>query len=84
MYRRRLRLAGLLGQAVGLLDDLVDVADHVEGDLRKVVVLAAQDLLEAGDGLLHRHQLARVAGEHLGDLDGGKIIENRIQDLRFL
>ena len=76
MYRRRLRLAGLLGQAVGLLDDLVDVADHVEGDLRKVVVLAAQDLLEAGDGLLHRHQLARVAGEHLGDLDGGKIIGN--------
>ena len=68
-----LRLAGLLGQAVRLLHDLVNVSDHVEGDLRKVVVLAAQDLLEAGDGLLHRHQLARVAGEHLGHL--GKILE---------
>ena len=44
------------------------MADHVEGDLGEVVVLAAEDLLEAGDGLLHRHELARVPGEHLGNL----------------
>ena len=47
---------------------LVDVADHVEGHLRQVIVLAVQDLLEPGDGLLDRYKLARVVGEHLGHL----------------
>ena len=73
-----LRLAGLLGQAVRLLHDLVNVSDHVEGDLGEMVILAAEDLLEAGDGLLHRHQLARVAGEHLGHLGKRLEIEYKI------
>ena len=55
-------------QTLSLGGHLVNVADHVEGDLGEVVVLAAEDLLEAGDGLLHRHELARVPGEHLGNL----------------
>ena len=50
-----LGLAGLLGQAVCLLDDLVDVPDHVESNLGEVVVLAAENLLEARNRLLHRH-----------------------------
>jgi hypothetical protein len=33
-----------------------------------VVVLAVEDLLESGDGLLEGDQLARVAGENLGNL----------------
>jgi hypothetical protein len=48
--------------------DLIDVADHVEGDLGQVVVLALQDLLEAGDGLLNGHQLSGVVCEHLRNL----------------
>ena len=36
----------------GLGLDLVDVADHVEGALGEVVVLAREDLLEALDGVL--------------------------------
>lgn len=47
---------------------LVNISDHVEGDLRQVVVLAVQDLLEAGDGLVNGHKLAGIVGEHLGDL----------------
>uniref|UniRef100_A0A182XR80 Prokaryotic-type class I peptide chain release factors domain-containing protein n=1 Tax=Anopheles quadriannulatus TaxID=34691 RepID=A0A182XR80_ANOQN len=52
-----------------LLDDLLDRADHVEGHLRQMVELTVQDLGEALDGFLQRHQLAGVAGEHLGDLE---------------
>jgi hypothetical protein len=48
--------------------NLIDVADHVEGDFGQVVVLALQDLLEAGDGLLNGHQLAGVVREHLRNL----------------
>ena len=48
--------------------DLVDVADHVEGDLGQMVVFAVKDLLEAGDGLLNGHQLPGVVGEHLRHL----------------
>ncbi len=44
---------------------LVNVSDHVEGDLWKVVIFAIKDLLEAGDGLFNGHQLAGVVGEHL-------------------
>ena len=45
------------------------MSDHIEGDLGEVVVLPGEDLLEAADCLLHRHQLARVAGEHLSHLE---------------
>ncbi len=48
---------------------LRNVSDHVEGDLGQVVVLAAEDLREPADGLLHRDELASVSGKDLGDLE---------------
>ena len=39
-----------------------------------MIVLAVKDLGEALDGLLHRHKLAGVASEHLGDLGREKDI----------
>ena len=59
----------LSGQAVSLGGDLIDVADHVEGDLGQVIIFASKDLLESGDSLVNGDQLARVVGEHLSDLD---------------
>src|SRR5437868_14677382 len=52
-----------------LLACLVDGADHVEGLLRQVVVLALEDLLEAAHGLVPGHVLALPAGEALGDAE---------------
>ena len=53
------RLGGrLFRQHLGLIDDLIDVADHVEGGLGQVVVLAGQDLGEAVNGLLQGDELA--------------------------
>src|SRR5689334_17251425 len=54
-------------QLLGLLDRHVDAADHVEGLLRQLVVLALGDLLEAANRLLQRHRLAGCPGEDLGD-----------------
>ncbi len=53
-----------------LLDRLFDGADHVEGLLRQVVILAGDDGLEAGDGVLERHVLAGCASEGLGAKKG--------------
>jgi hypothetical protein len=50
-------------------NSFVDRADHVEGLLGQVVALAVDDHLEAADGFLQRHVLARRAGEHLGDVE---------------
>ena len=55
-------------QPLSLGSDLVDVADHVEGDLGQVIVLAGKDGLEASDGLVNGNKFARVIGEHLSDL----------------
>ena len=63
-------VSALGGQTLGLQSDLVDVADHVEGDLGQVIVLASQDVLEPSDGLVNGDQLAWVVGEHLSDLEG--------------
>ena len=62
-------VSALGGQTLGLQSDLVDVADHVEGDLGQVIVLAGQDVLEPSDSLVNRDQLAWVVGEHLSDLE---------------
>src|ERR671930_2688849 len=65
-----LALLGLLLLAaydLGLLDRLLDRADHVEGLLGQVVVLAVEDLREALDRVLELHVLAGRAGELLGD-----------------
>src|SRR3546814_1918668 len=55
---------------LGLLDRLVDAADHVERLLGDVVAFAVDDHLEAADGVLQRHVLARRTGEHLGHVEG--------------
>src|SRR6185503_13739025 len=49
------------------LDYVLDRADHVEGRLGHVVVLALDDRVEAGDRVLELHVLARRARELLGD-----------------
>merc|ERR1719206_1377176 len=51
-------------------NNLVNVANHVEGTLGQVIGLASKDILEPGDGLGNGDKLARVVGEHLGDLEG--------------
>jgi hypothetical protein len=61
-------LGGLGSQSLCFGDDLIDVADHVEGHLGQVVVLPLQNLLEPGDGLLNGDQLAGVVREHLRNL----------------
>ena len=50
-----------------LLDRVLDRADHVEGGLGELVVLAVDDRPEARDRVLELHVLARSARELLGD-----------------
>src|SRR3989442_1967036 len=57
-------------QRLRLLHGLVDVADHVEGLLGQIVVLAVQELLEGADGVVDLHVLALEAGELLGHVEG--------------
>merc|ERR1719474_2599898 len=57
-------------EPLSLGNNLVNVANHVEGTLGQVIVLAGKDILEAGDGLGNGDKLARVVGEHLSDLEG--------------
>merc|ERR1739844_794296 len=67
---RRLRLVSTFCcQTLSLGGHLVNVADHVEGDLGKVVVLAGQDGIEARDGLVNGDKFAGVVGQHLSDLE---------------
>ena len=49
---------GHLAQLLGLLQRLVNAADHVEGLLRHVVVLAVEDFAEAAHCLGRGHVLA--------------------------
>merc|ERR1719507_2382592 len=64
-------LGGGLGkELLSLRHDLVNIANHVEGTLGQVIVLAAKDFLKSGDGLSNGDELARVVGEDLGDLEG--------------
>src|SRR3954454_18674871 len=60
-------LALVARHAPSLLHGGVNSPDHVEGLLRKLVVLALEDLLEALDRVLELDVLARGAGELLGD-----------------
>ena len=48
----------------------LDGADHVEGLLRQVVVVAVAQALEALDGVGEIDEHAGRAGEHLGDMEG--------------
>ena len=61
-------ISSLSSQSLGLGCHLVNVANHVEGDLGQVIVLAGQDSLEARDGLVNGDKLAGVIGEDLSDL----------------
>mmetsp|Transcript_10743 Transcript_10743/g.25675 ORF Transcript_10743/g.25675 Transcript_10743/m.25675 type:complete len:533 (+) Transcript_10743:41-1639(+) len=63
-------LGGDGGELGGLALDLLDVADHVEGRLGEVVVLAVDQARERRDALVERHELARGAGEDLSDVEG--------------
>src|SRR4029079_7863699 len=56
-------------QALGVLADVVDRAGEEEGLLGQGVDLALEDLLEARDGVLDRHERAGPAGEYLGDAE---------------
>src|SRR5919201_1479956 len=58
------------GEGLGLLLRVGDGADHVEGLLWKIVVLAVEDLAEALHGVLDLDVLGRDAGEFLGDVHG--------------
>jgi len=51
----------------GLRLDLLDVSDHVEGDLRDGVQLTVQDVSEAGDGVLEGDISAWRTSKRLGD-----------------
>merc|ERR1739844_291380 len=67
---RRLRLVSTFCcQTLSLGCHLINVADHVEGNLGKVIVLAGQDGLEARDGLVNGDKFAGVVGENLSDLE---------------
>src|SRR5438309_11589792 len=56
-------------ELLALLDRLLDAAHHVEGGLRKMIVFAFDQTLEALDGVLQVDQLAGRAREHLGDVE---------------
>src|SRR5882762_2574389 len=58
------RLLQSLGFSLGFFDG----TDHVEGLLGQRVELAADDALEAADGVLERDDLAVLAREHLRDV----------------
>src|ERR1700732_5171509 len=61
--------AMVLLQRLRLLDRRVDRADHVEGLFGQRVELAADDALEAADGVLERDDLAILAREHLRNVE---------------
>src|SRR5690348_15888037 len=63
------RVSWLL-QSLRLLDRFLDGAHHVEGLLRKRIELAADNALEAANGVLERHALTVLASEHLGAVEG--------------
>src|SRR5262245_58412185 len=63
---RRSATLAARGEVLGLVHRLSDVADHVEGLLRQLVVLAVDDLAEALDRVGELHVTARLPRELLG------------------
>jgi hypothetical protein len=57
-------------QRLGLLDDFLDTANHVERLLRQMIVFASTDALEALDRVLEGNVLAWGTGEDFGDVEG--------------
>src|SRR5437588_11240958 len=70
ILRPFLLFSRLGGHAFSLLARLFDCADHVEGLLGQVVVLAVNDLLEAAYGVGDLDELAFEARELLRDEEG--------------
>src|SRR6516165_5296244 len=70
LFAIRLSSRRLGGELLALLDRRLDGADHVEGGLGQVVVLAFAQALEAADGIGEIDEHAGRAGEHLGDMEG--------------
>ena len=65
----RCLLGGALGgELIGLGHDLLDWANHVEGNLWQVIELTVEDHLEALDRLLEWNETADCASEHLSNL----------------
>ncbi len=62
--------AALLSEAAALGDHLVNRSGEQEGLLGQIVHVAAQNRLEALDGLFQRHILALHAGEVFGNMEG--------------
>jgi len=60
-------LADRGGNLGGLRLDLLDISDHVEGDLRDGIELTSEDLGEAGDGVLEGDISAWGTSKGLGD-----------------
>src|ERR1700722_16319898 len=54
---------------LSLFEGFVDRADHVERLLRQMITLTFHDHLEAADGFLQRHVLARRAREDFRDVE---------------
>ena len=57
-FIRHLNILRLFGKPLRLFHDLFDPADHVEGLLGQVIVLAIENFLEASDRVGHRDELA--------------------------
>jgi len=69
----KLHLSGALKLSQDLLTlgaSRLDVANHVEGALGKVISLTSNDSLEGADGVLQVDQLALDTSENLGDSEG--------------
>src|SRR5574343_519384 len=56
-------------QRLGLFNDFLDTADHVERLFRQVIVFASTNALEALDRFLERNELARRTGEDFGNVE---------------
>eukprot|EP00128_Syssomonas_multiformis_P016704 Colp12_sorted_trinity150504_noHs@24768 len=66
----KLLTKNLLGQALSLSNNLLNVTNHVEGSLREVIKLTTKNGLEALNGVRELDKTARRASEDLSDLEG--------------
>ena len=61
---------GCFREFLGFGDSFLYGANHVEGRLGEVIVVAVAKALEALDCVSQRHLLAGGTGEHFGDCEG--------------
>src|SRR5438874_1676691 len=73
MSPRRLRMPAsrrFRRHLAGLVDGLLDRADHVERSLGHLVILAGHVPLELLDRVFEGDEVGGAAGEHFGDVEG--------------